>query len=103
MECGWKAAIRFGPAASGDDVRRDAAGPLADRGDGLGGGDQVGEGVGGRLGEVAGGGLVALDVDAERGAGGAGAGEAEDDAAAALEQDADALVRAEVEPSTGSR
>ena len=54
--------------------------------------DEVGEGVGRREGELLGGVLVALDVDAEGGAGGAGAGEAEDDAAAAFEHHADALV-----------
>ena len=68
----------------------------------LGGGDQVGERVGGLQAELRRVGLVALDVDAQRRARGAGAGEAEDDAAAALEQDADALACADVEPSTGS-
>ena len=80
---------------SGDDVRRGAAGALGDAGERLGGEDQVGERVGGGEAEAAGVVLVALDVDAQRRAGGAGAREAEDDAGAALEEDADALVRAD--------
>src|SRR5690606_37351879 len=80
---------------SGDHRRLVSSGALPDAGEFAGQGDEVGERRL-RLDVVAGGvRFVALDVDAQRRAGGAGAGKAEDHAAAALEQDADALLRAD--------
>ena len=79
----------------GVDVGRGAPGVACDPGDGIGRSDEATEHRPDRIVQPAAGGLVTLQIDAQRRALGAGAGQAEDDARSAREQHADALVAAE--------